>query len=255
MAMVIGVISRIQSNPYILSQFKAEIEKPLWLNAPVGTGPFTAPNFSKTSTVVGRLEAEYASAPAMWEAGDAVSGYGVPLALLGSSNDGQFLIFANGGSIVFDEGLIAASSMKVAYTSNNAGSFNVFVDGNLVQEVSFPDNGGNIVEAEIATEIQTTTSSITIQVASGNVVFFDYVQLQANTVDTSTDTPDSGGGDTPSTPPPGSGGDSGDTPSGGSNFTDDDSGCNTTTGNTSNFGLFVFLLVFGLAFRRKSKSL
>ena len=178
--------SRIQEDRYILNRMKVELYKPYWSKSKLFTSflhkkykqhdEFVAPNLSRTEGV---LEAEYASTPAMWLAGDEVSGYGAPLAISGAgrSNDGQYIIFANGGSIVFDKDVTEGKSITISYAAvTPVGSFTVQVDEETPQVIDFENTNFNLTEITIPAEIS-EGSELTLTLSSGNVIFFDYIRI------------------------------------------------------------------------------
>ena len=171
--------ARIQVDEYILNRFKEELLKDHFVVNPKPSEVFVAPNLSKTTGV---LEAEYASTPALWEAGDYRNGSGVPLAVQDGSrsNGGQYLIYANGGSLTFKEGLSSGNLLTIRYaTVTEAPSFLVTIDGELVHEEIAHNTAGLVKDLTIPALV-TPKSEIEIKLITGSLLFLDYIKIDTN---------------------------------------------------------------------------
>ena len=198
--------TRLQANVDIMGRFYEEITKPLFKNAPLGGGSFTPP---KPNAFNGdRIEAEFAFATPIWEAGDATGGYGLPLVQLNASNESAFIIFANGGSIDFRENIPKGSNIKISYGTvtqsedpNVPFQFSVYVNGQKVGEVPFVNTGLNFVEANIPADVP-PGSVIELVLDSGFVIWFDYIEINNDSAPLPTPDPVATPTPAPATPAP-----------------------------------------------------
>ena len=166
--------TRIQADPYILAKFKHELTAPHFVMGAKTPEPFVAPLPSANQD---RLEAEYAATPAIWDAGDSVSGTGTNLADINRSNGGTYIIFQDGGSLTFERGVKAGNNILINFASVTDGAFDVLVDGQVVQEVAFTNSNFTNMDVNIPTWVN-EGAEVTLRLTRGFVVFFDYIEIQ-----------------------------------------------------------------------------
>ena len=172
--------SRIQANKKLLFWFTLALKILNFKNSPEQSTPFYPPY---PPIVDGKLEAEYANNPFMWSLGDINPGYGDALTDPNTSNMGTYIIYADGGSIEFQNNVTESSSILIRYATvtesgdpENPFQFSVMVDGEKVADVPFVNTGLNYVDAIIPADVK-DGSVITLQLSSGFVIWFDYIVL------------------------------------------------------------------------------